>query len=192
MATKKKGCGFLIAALLLLIVGGVIAFILGKGAASAVKDFTQELGKTGTSFVTPETVTYTTDEDSAVTVWLTGELADADINKVLIHVTDTSTNTTSTATKPSGSGTLGNKHLLATFEVNEGQSYQVKASGIEDGRHLTIASISASKAISMVSKGIGAFASLGIFGFLALIFGIIGLIRFLGSKSSPPQAPPAA
>lgn len=190
MATQKKGCGFLISALVLLIVGGIIAAILGKDAVSTGKDFVKEIEKTGKSFVTPESITYAAEQDSEVTVWLAGDNTD-DLSKVVIHITDTQTNKASTASKPSGTGRFGNKDLVATFTVAKGKSYEVKASGIEDGRHITIAGVSTNAALSMVGKGFGAIASFGIFGLVALILGIIGLVKFFGSKSPPAQVPPA-
>jgi len=189
MATKKKGCGFLIAALLLLIIGGVAATIFGKEAFSTGKEFISEIEKTGKNFVTPESVEYTTEEDSEVTVWLSGESTE-DISKVVIHITEAATNRTSVASQPSGSSHFGNKHLIATFSVEQGKTYSVRASGIEDGRHFTIAAVSTHTALSIAGKVGGAFASLGICGLLALIFGIIGLVKFFGSNNAPAQAPP--
>lgn len=192
MATQKKGCGFLITSVVLFLAGGLVATLLGIGAFSTGKKVVDEIGKTGTSFVTPESVTYEPKEDSAVTVWLTGDIADVDLDKIAIHVTDTASKTSSVASKPSENSHVGNKHLLGTFEVKEGKSCEVRASGIEDGRHLTIASISMSTALSLFGMGLGVIASLAIFGFLALVFGIIGLVVYFGSQETPAQdAPPA-
>ena len=153
MATQKKGCGFLITSLVLFLAGGLVATLLGIGAFSTGKKVVDEIGKTGTSFVTPESATYEPKEDSAVTVWLTGDIADVDLDKIAIHVTDTASKTSSVASKPSENSHVGNKHLLGTFEVKEGKSCEVRASGIEDGRHLTIASISMSTALSLFGMG---------------------------------------
>ena len=191
MATKKKGCGFLITALVLLIIGLISSFILGKGAYSEGEKFIEQTGKTGTSFKTPEFASYSATEDSEVTVWLTGN-GTVDIDKVVIQVTETSSANVRTANKPSGTANFGNKHLVATIPVEAGKNYEFRASGIEDGRHLTVAAVSTQTALSIAGKMFGAIASVGLFGLLALIFGIIGLIKFLSSKSAPAAGPPPA
>lgn len=192
MATQKKGCGFLITSLILLLVGGLLATVLGFGAFSRGKEVVDEISKTGTNFVTPDSVIYEPKEDSAVTVWLSGDAGDAELDKVIIHVTDTASKTGSVASKPSGSSQMGNKHLVGTFEVKAGKPCEVRASGIEDGRHLTIASVSMSTAVSLFGMGFGIIASLVVFGFLALVFGIIGFVLYLGSRDTTGQAAPPA
>ena len=192
MATQKKGCGFLITSLILFLVGGLVATLLGIGAFSTGKKVVDEIGKTGTSFVSPESVIYKPKEDSAVTVWLTGDIADVDLDKIVIHVTDTASKTGSVASKPSENSHVGNKHLVGTFEVKEGKSCEVRASGIEDGRHLTIASISMSTALSLFGMGLGVIVSLAVFGFLALVFGIIGLVLYFSSEETSAQDTPPA
>lgn len=192
MANQKKGCGFLITSLILLLVGGLLATVLGFGAFSTGKEVVDAISKTGTSFVTPDSVIYEPKEDSAVTVWLTGDTADVDLDKVIIHVTDAASKTGSVASKPSGSSQVENKHLVGTFEVKAGKTCEVRASGIEDGHHLTIASVSMSTALSFFGMSFGIIASLLVFGFLALVFGIIGFVLYLGSRETPGQAAPPA
>ena len=186
MATKKKGCGFLIAALVLLIIGGIIAGILGMSAISTGKEFAENI-QSGTSFVTPGSTAYSATEDSEVTVWLVGGNSE-DVDKVVVNVTDTSSNTSSPATKPSGSSTMGNQHLVGTFNIQQGKSYEVSATGAPAGSTLTIASVSSSAVLSLVGKSFGAFAAFGICGFIALILGIVGLVKFFNSKK---EAAPA-
>ena len=43
MATKKKGCGFLISALVLLIIGGCIAGFTGLSAFNSGKEFVEKI-----------------------------------------------------------------------------------------------------------------------------------------------------
>jgi len=194
MATQKKGCGFLITALLLLILGGVIATLLGMGIVSSGKEFLEKIEETGKSFSTPESLTFSPEEDSEVTVWLAGDGTDksAKTDHIVIEIRDTSTNSTTTAANPDGSSSsFGNQHLVATFTVKKGSSYEITASGIEDGRTLRIASISTEALFKIATKGVGALAALGIFGLPALILGVIGLVKFFGSKNAPAQAPPA-
>ncbi|MGB1936229.1 MAG: hypothetical protein ACPHVK_01900 [Akkermansiaceae bacterium] len=192
MARQKKGCGFLITSLVLFLVGGLAAALLGVGAFSKGKKVVDEISKTGTSFVTPESVTYEPREDSAVTVWLSGNVEDVDLEKVIIHITDTASKTESVASKPSGSNQMDNKHLVGSFEVKAGRTCQVRASGLEDGRHLTIASVSMSTAVSFFGMGLGIIGSLVIFGSLGLVCGIIGLVMYFGTqKTSAQGAPPA-
>jgi len=189
MATKKKGCGFLITALLLLLVGLAIASVLGMSVYNEGKNFVEQTGRTGISFKTPDTASYESPEDSDVTVWMTGGDS-LDVDKVIIQVTDTSTKLTRSANKPSGKANFGNKHLVATYPVEAGKNYQFSASGVEDGQHFTISAVSAGTAFSMAGKIFGAILSAGLFGLIALIFGVIGLIKFLGSKNTPAQGPP--
>ena len=76
MATKKNGCGFLIIALALLVIGGIIAGILVASAASTGKEFIKNINE-GESFVTPASLDYTAETDEEVTVWLTSDSAPA-------------------------------------------------------------------------------------------------------------------
>ncbi|BDS08111.1 hypothetical protein NT6N_31510 [Oceaniferula spumae] len=193
MATQKKGCGFLITALVLLLLGGGIAAYLGMSAVSSGKDFVEDIEK-GEVFVTPGTLNYTPEEDGEVTVWITGD-GSTDLNPIVIEVTDVAAGTTTNADKPGGSSTMGNQHLVAKFSVKKGQTYQVKATGVGDGYTFRVSNLSSSVVLSMIGKGVGAFGVFGVCGFLALIFGIIGLVKFLGSKNKQPVAaspgPPA-
>ena len=195
MATQKKGCGLLITALVLLLLGGVIATMLGMGMVSSGKEFLEKIEETGKSFSTPESLTFSPEEDSEVTVWFAGngKQESAKTDQIVIEVTDTSTNSTTTAVKPEGSsGSFGNQHLVATFTAKKGSSYEITASGIEDGRTFRIASISTEELFKIAGKGLGVMAALAVFGLPALIFGIIGLVKFFGSPNAPPLPPPAA
>ncbi|MBT8045397.1 MAG: hypothetical protein KJO79_10640, partial [Verrucomicrobiae bacterium] len=145
----------------------------------------------GKSFVTPGSTTYTADGGDQASVWLSANDQSA-TGGVVVHVIDTSTNTKTTATKPSGSANMGNQHLVATFKIKPGKSYKVSASGVPDGSTLTVSNVSSNAVFSVVGKGFGAFAVFGVCGFLALIFGIIGLVRFFSSNDAPapPHSPP--
>jgi len=186
MATKKKGCGFLIAALILLLLGGIIAAILGASAVSTGKEFTENINK-GEIFVTPMTLDYTSDVDGEVTVWLTSDTAPT-TSTIEIEVTDTASGTSSVA-NPTTTSNMGNQHLVASFSVAKGSSYKIKANGTTAGQTFRVSSIDSSAVMSMVGKGFGAFGAFGICGFIALILGIIGLVKFLGSKKAA-TAPP--
>ena len=181
MATQKKGCGFLISALVILLLGGGIAAYLGTSAVNSGKEFVDNINK-GEAFVTPATLDYTAPEDNEVTVWITGDQTE-NLSGVEIEVTDANGNT-SKAAKPSGSSQMGNQRLVGTFSVKKGQSYKVKATGADIGRTLRVSNISSSAVLSFLGKGFGAFGVIGIAGFIALILGIIGLVKFLGSKKA--------
>lgn len=188
MATKKKGCGFLIAALVILIIGGVIAGILGMSAVNSGKDFVENINK-GDPFVTPATLTYTPKEDGEVTLWITGDQTE-DFSGIEVEITDASGNT-SKANKPSGTSNMGNQHLIGSFSVKGGSEYKLKATGAEAGRTIRVSTLSPSVVLSMLGKGFGAFGAFGAAAVVAFILGIIGLVKFLGSKKADTPAEPA-
>lgn len=189
MTPKKNGCGFLIIALALLVIGGIIAGILLASAASTGKEFFENINE-GESFVTPASLDYTSETNEEVTVWLTSDSAPA-ADTIKIEFTDAASGETSVATTSGTTSSMGNQHLVATFSVAKGSTYQVKATGVADGQTLNVAGIDSSAAMSMLGKGFGAFAAFGVCALLALILGIIGLVKYFGSKNASP-APPAA
>ena len=189
MTPKKNGCGFLIIALALLVIGGIIAGILLASAASTGKEFFENINE-GESFVTPASLDYTSETNEEVTVWLTGDSAPA-ADTIKIEFTDTASGETSVATTSGTTSSMGNQHLVATFNVAKGSTYQVKATGVADGQTLNVSGIDSSAVMSMLGKGFGAFAAFGVCALLALILGIIGLVKYFGSKNASPT-PPAA
>ena len=66
MAAQKKGFGFIITALVILLLGGGITIFLGISAFNSGKEFAANLEK-GESFVTPETYSYTPKNNREVT-----------------------------------------------------------------------------------------------------------------------------
>ncbi|MBK1854193.1 hypothetical protein JO972_04450 [Verrucomicrobiaceae bacterium 5K15] len=190
MANQKKGCGFLITALLILIGGGGIAAFLGMSAFSTSKEFTEDINK-GMSFMTPYTLNYTADEDTEVTIWLTSD-ATTDLAPISVEFIEKQSGASMIASKPGGTSSLGNQHLVAKHQVEKGKVYQVKASGLADGHTLRIASVPSTSVFAIVGKGLGAFAIFGGCGFLALVFGIIGMIKYFGGKDKPSTPPPGA
>jgi len=188
MATQKKGCGFLITAIILLIIGGIICGIGVKGTMGSFEALT--------SFETPNSGKLTVEDDGAISVWLHG--SDTTIPAgVSINAKDTATGTfvqaPVTRNNTSMASGADRKILLGAFEAKKGTEYEVYVTGLSSGREISL---------SNASVG-GLFASLGmviigplIFGLIALIFGIIGLIKFLGSSKKQPMAstagPPAA
>jgi hypothetical protein len=196
MATKKKGCGFLITALVLLLIGGGIAGFAGLSAFNSGKEFLEKINQ-GTEFQVPHGAELTVEEDGDITAWLTGKPTDSTDN-ITITVKNLETGNITSASRPSGSNNFGNKHLIGNFEVEKGQRYYVEAIGLADGRTITLSNIPSSAVLKIVGKGLGAFFGGGAFVFLALIFGIIGLIMFFTSKpasaepaAAPPASPPA-
>ncbi len=141
MATKKKGCGFLIAALVILLLGGIIAAILGASAVSTGKEFTENINK-GEVFLAPMTLDYTSEVDGEVTVWLTSDTAPT--NTIEIEVTDTASGTSTIASEAGTSSAMGNQHLVGNFTVVKGSSYKVKAIGATAGQTFRVSSIDSS------------------------------------------------
>lgn len=189
MATQRKGCGFLLTALIILLLGGGIAAFLGIGAFNSGKDFTGNIDK-GESFVTPKTLSYTPKEDTEITAWISGD-ENLDLSKVELEFTNTSTGIAEKATKPESTGLINGKHLLAEFSAEKDKTYQIAAKGAIDNSTVWISNVSSDVIISMLGKGLGAFGVSVVTFLLTLVFGIIGLVKFLGSKKAgPTQAPP--
>jgi hypothetical protein len=190
MAQQKKGCGFLITALIILIVGGGIATYLGISTANTVKEFSEDIQK-GKVFIAPATLDYTAPSDGEVTVWMTGDGSD-DLTAISIEVTDVATGKTSTHGKSNQSSNMGNQHLVTTFTADKDKKYKLKSVGAAAGKTFRVSNVSSSAVFAILGKGFGAFGAAGIAGFLALIFGIIGLVKFLGSKNAVPTPTPPA
>lgn len=184
MAPKKNGCGFLVIALALLVIGGIIAGILVASAASTGKEFIENINE-GESFVTPASLDYTSETDEEVTVWLTSDSAPA-ADTIKIEFTDAASGETSVATNFGTNSSMGNQHLVATYSVAKGSTYQINATGVADGQTLRVSGIDSSAVVSMLGKGFGAFAAFGLCALLALILGIIGLVKYFGSKNASP------
>ena len=188
MATQKKGCGFLLTALIIFILGGGIAAFLGYGAFKTGKDFTQNITN-GEFLVTPGTLTYTHKEEGEITVWISGD-ENTDLSKIEVEFTDPLTGVTQKSAKPDGSGFINDKHLLAVFSAEKDKTYEVTAKGAADGSTVWLSSVSSNAILSMVGKGLGAFGVGGISIVLALILGIIGMVKFFGSKNTSTQQTP--
>lgn len=190
MATKKKGCGFLIIALIILLIGGGIATFLGMGAVESSKKFADSLNNEGKVFVTPIPGIYTAEEDSEVTIWYTSNETSPDLGGIEIEVTEKGSGNTNTIAKPKGSSNMGNQYLVGAFKVEKGKDYLVNAKGVPAGETFRISSISSSVVLSVLGKGFGAIGVLGGFGLVALIFGIIGIVKLTSSNKT--ATPPAA
>ena len=189
MATQKNGCGFLITALVLLVLGGIVAAFLFISAASTGKDLVEDINN-GVAFNTPETLDYTSDTDGEVTVWFTSD-TEPSANSIKIEITDEATGETTIATTSGHSGTIENLHLVAVFSVTKGANYKIKAKGATDGQTFRISPIDSAAVLSMIGKGLGALGVFGVCALLALIFGIIGLVKFFNAKNAT-SAPPIA
>ncbi|MCP5534700.1 MAG: hypothetical protein H7A51_00525 [Akkermansiaceae bacterium] len=184
MATKKKGCGFLITAIVLLIAA---AAIFGIGVVGAFKSMAPV-----TSFDTPNAGAISSGEDGAISVWLHGN--DTSVpSGVSINVREVESGQMIPAPLTSLNSHIevnGDRRiLLGAFEGKNGKDYQVQVDGLSAGRKISLSNTSG----TAVAGSIGA-AIVGpmICGGLALIFGIIGLVKFFGSKTPPAQSPPVA
>ena len=180
MAAQKKGYGFLITALIILLLGGSITVFLGISAFNSGKDFTENLDQ-GESFITPKTLSYTPKENSEVTIWVLGD-EDIDLTEINIEFTDTTTGITKKATKSNAAYHVNNQHHLADFRVKKGRTYQVSAKGAANGSTIWITHISSDAILSTLSKAFGALGVASVTFVITLIFGIIGLIRYLDSQ----------
>jgi hypothetical protein len=189
MAAQKKGYGFLITALVILLLGGGITIFLGINAFNSGKEFTANLEE-GESFVTPETFSYTPKENREITIWILGD-EDIDLNEIEIEITDLSTGITNNAPKPNGANHVNNQYPLADFRVAKDRTYQVTANGAANGSTILISPVSPDAILPILGKVFGAFGVAGLTFILTLIFGIIGLVKYLDSKKTKPcQLPP--
>ena len=150
MATQKKGCGFLIAAFVILLLGGGIAAYLGMGAFKTGKEFAENINK-GETFVFPDTLNFTAEEDSEVTVWITSA-GNVDFSGVEIEIKDTAAETTSKATKPGNTSNIGDQHFLAVFSVEKDKAYEVKATGATEGQTFRVSNVSSTAVFSVLGK----------------------------------------
>lgn len=186
MATKKKGCGFLITAIVLLIAA---AGIFALGIFGAVKSF-----EPISSFNTPSSTTITADDNGAISVWLHGNDNSVPAG-TSINVTDVAsgqivaapTTTINSHMKVNGDRRI----LLGSFEATKGSNYKVQVANVPNGSKISLSNTSTAAAVGSIGMAI---VGPMICGVLALIFGIIGLVKFIGSKKADPQAaaPPAA
>ncbi|MBT7214992.1 MAG: hypothetical protein HN869_07260 [Verrucomicrobia bacterium] len=189
MAAQKKGYGFLITALVILLLGGGLTIFLGISAFNSGKEFTENL-EGGESFITPETFSYTSKENKEVTIWILGD-EDIDLNEIEIEFTDLSTGITNKASKPNGTNHVNSQYHLADFRVEKGRTYQVTAKGATNGSTILISHVSSDAIVPTLGKVFGAFGVAGVTFILTLIFGIIGLVKYLDSqKTKPHQSPP--
>lgn len=182
MATKRKGCGFLVTAFVLLVVGAVICGIGIKGAIGSFEPIA--------SFETPAHEKVTVDGDGAITVWLHG--SDTTVSgSVSINVKNTATGKFIDAPVSRANTTMssGNdrKLLIGAFEAKKGVEYDVYVTGLSAGRKISLSNTSVA----------GMFGSIGmaivgplLCGVVALVFGIIGMVKFFGGNK--PQPAPAA
>lgn len=187
MATKKKGCGFLIAALILLIIGGGIAFLGIKSAADEIKNFASIA-----NFKTPDTGTFTAEEEGAITVWLAGGNDTTLPAGTKVNAKDVESGKFIEIQTQRGSSRINDKLLVAAFNVEKGKKYEVSVNGLSNGREIVLSSMSADAALKMVGKGLGGVAGAGVCGFIALILGIIGLVKLVSSPKNPTAPPPVA
>ena len=189
MAVQKKGFGFLITSLVILLLGGGITIFLGISAFNSGKEFATNLEK-GESFVTPETYSYTPKKNRKGTIWILGD-EDIDLNEIEIEFTDLSTGITNKASKPNGTNHVSSQYHLADFRVEKGRTYQVTAKGATNGSTILISHVSSDAILPTLGKVFRAFGVAGVTFILTLIFGIIGLVKYLDSqKTKPHQSPP--
>ncbi len=191
MATKKKGCGFLITSLIILLLGAGIAAFLGMNVVSDSKKLATNIND-GETFVSPESLTYSPEQDGDASIWIITDLEEPDTSMIQIQVTETGSNTTIPVTETETKITILDQLQMASFPAESGKDYLITVNGAKSGEKFKVSNtLPSDELISTVGKGFGA---IGIFlgaAFLAFIFGIIGLIKFFSSKSSA-QAPPAA
>jgi len=182
MATQRKGCGFLITALILVI---IMAVAMGIGVYSGMKSLAPI-----SSFTTPNSGEITPDDDTAISVWLHGN--DTSIpTGIDVLVTDVETGKISSAPLTKMESNIevnGDRRiLLSSFKAEKGKNYKIRVTGLEEGRKISLAK-STLAGFGLLAGGMGISCPCAI---LALIFGIIGLIKFFGSKNNPSQLPPS-
>ena len=124
-------------------------------------------------------------DDGAISVWLHGSETTAPAG-VSIDVKNTKTDelvpAVTVSSNTSMSSGANRKLLLGTFESKKDTEYEIRVSGLSPDRKISLSNTSVGGLMSNLGMAI-----IGpiIFGFLALIFGIIGLIKLLSSKKAP-------
>lgn len=185
MATQKKGCGFLITAIVLL-VAAIGIFVIG--IFSAVSSASGSLG----AFNTPDNVTVKSDKSGKINIWLHGnDTAPPTGTSLHAKEADTGNQVVTSPSVMTSTFTVNNDRrlLLGDFDAVAGKEYTVSVGGLEPGRKITVADATGAKVAGSI--GIAVIGPM-ICGLLALVFGIIGLVKLLGSKNTPNQMPPAA
>ncbi|MGJ8677593.1 MAG: hypothetical protein ACSHX0_08755 [Akkermansiaceae bacterium] len=187
MATKKKGCGFLTAALILFLIGGGIVTLLGLSALPTGLTFVKNFNN-GEVFVAPESLTYSAEKDSAVTVWLNSDDTNLDLRRIRAIIAEEGKQPFSVQ-RPEPITTIGSKHLIGSFNVEKGKTYNVSATGATEGQVFQASAIETSgNFMAAIGKALGALVVTFIFGILILIFTIIGLVKLMRSKNKQPSA----
>lgn len=74
--------------------------------------------------------------------------------------------------------------------MKKDRTYQVTAKGAANGSTILISHVPSDAILSTLGKVFGAFGVAGVTFLLTLIFGIIGLVKYLDSKKRPHQSPP--
>ncbi|MGB0991304.1 MAG: hypothetical protein ACPG32_02430 [Akkermansiaceae bacterium] len=186
MAEKRKGCGFLIAALVATIIAAVVGILAIKGGVDDVKDSVSG----GSEFTPPAIGSVTAEDNSGATIWY--HVAGTEMPKgVTISVTNTADNTPVPTHTPASSTNLNGKLMIGSFVTQKDATYNVSIEGLPVGSSASVSSTSAEKLAGGAMKAAGGFFGALAIGFVAFVLGLIGLIRWLTSKPKA-EAPPVA
>ncbi len=186
MKSSKKGCGLILSAIILFVVGCSISGIIGY---SAYKDGIKLVNeaKKGPSFVTPKTITYTAKTSGKITIWQKID-EQPPSGTTIIEIKNLRDGSVIKATRPSTNSQIGDFSLVGESDISKGESYEFVAKGLPDNTTLTIAELPPQKIRSIFIKGFAAFAIAGVLAIIALILGIIGAIKYFSSdKTSIPK-----
>ena len=191
MAEKRKGCGFLIAAILAAIIAAVIGYMGVKSGVDDIEDTAADNSKGAVKLTTPGTATFTATQDKDATVWLgstnsTPPTKPSGYTVTVVGADGEEINTTIT----SATVTVMNQVQLASFPASKDSTYTVSVTGVPDGSLIEVSHSSFSEVMGGAAKAAGGVIGAIALGFVAFILGLVGFIRWLTSK--PQAAPPAA
>ena len=193
MAEKRKGCGFLIAALVATVIAVIVGVMGIKSGVDDIKDTSENALNGSVTLTTPGTATFKATQDKDATVWLasSGSTAPAKPSGYTVKAV-AADGKEITTTKTAATVTVMNQVQLASFPATKDSTYTVSVTGLPDGSVVEVSHSSLSEVMGGAAKAAGGFFGALAIGFVAFVLGLIGLIRWLSSKPKPAAAPPAA
>ncbi len=187
MAEKRKGCGFLIAAIVATIIAAIIGFMGIKSGVDDIQDTAKNTENGAVTLITPGTVAFKATQDKDATVWLASNDTNAPakpkgytVKAVAADGSEIKTSNTSSTI------TVMNQVQLASFPASKDSTYTVSVTGLPDGCNVEVSHSSFSEVMGGAAKAAGGFFGAIALGFVAFILGLIGLIRWLSSKPKDP------
>ena len=187
MSEKRKGCGFLIAAIVATVIATIIAYMGIKSGVTDIQNTTENTIDGAITFNTPETATFTATLDEEVSVWLNSNDSTPPTKPNGYSVKATTADGTEVAVSQSADITIINNQVqIASFPASKGNTYAVSVSGLPEDSIIEVSHSSLSEIMGGAAKAAGSLLGAIALGFIAFILGLIGLIRWLTSKPKDP------